>query len=59
MIRYMVLDVKTLDKEHLIVNSSLLYEKTTLGTQALIGCGAYKFAFVDKCFALQQNLPLI
>lgn len=52
------LDEKRLYGQHLVVKCSLLDAKKARSSQALIDCGAFRFAYIDENIACQHNFPL-
>src|SRR5690606_12972009 len=47
-----------LDGLHMVVRCEISHDNKSVPAHALIDCGATGFAFVDKDFASQHNLPL-
>src|SRR5690606_40916917 len=47
-----------LDGLHMVVRCEISHDNKSVSAHALIDCGATGFAFVDKDFASQHNLPL-
>ena len=55
----MVLEEELLDGGHIVVSVELKDEPSTrISTHALVDCGASGYAFIDKEFARDHNLPL-
>lgn len=57
-VKDMTLDEKRLDEQHLVVESSLLDQETTICPHALVDCWASMFAFVDENLFRQHNFLL-
>ena len=51
------IDESAMDGDHLFVKSALTNDNKTVETSALIDFGVTRFAFIDKEFVRQHNLP--